>query len=657
VDPLRVFISSTSADLAEYRQAAHDAIMGIELLPVDMIYWSADPRSGSAASVDRVKQSDVLILIVAHRYGHVPKWSRYSVTEQEYRAARAAGIPVLAFFLDRSVPWPPDQVEWDARDKLDAFRALVESEVTRKLFRRPDDLATQIVQALALLDRSPRRRRPSRFSGPGVREVALPTALRTDPDVLVPIGTAEDGLPLVLDVQRARDLSGPVDALAAAVDSPGRPAPTALFDTFRQALEEHADQTWAAERVHPVTTDGQGGTEELYVSSFTLTRPFTSILAALTRGQVTGRFAQPGPHSYGARYSVPLVAHTAASPLAGDPVPLASSGGSNRFLAVSPQDGRTYSVGRLRDGRLTVWRPFVCESALAAFPSAVLTARYAGRQVSAALPEAPELLMAHLHDQSRDRVGRLPVEVEVEVGTGEVVSVVVEIARRLADLHGTGRAHGDVKPHNILLTTDGVVLIDSFDVQLDHPSPGWTPDWSAPEQVLGLPVTPTADLYPLAVLLGGLLGGELVGEVRTYAMPSTGRGARDYRVFHNPALQLDPDRAGMPADAVRAWRTLVERGVRFDQDQRPASLADFADEVEALAAECPIPGRRSFRPTGDLLAARLTDGRDAVVRAVFDPPESAYGHRPQIVPTYSGYGYSYPTGAPPPPEPSTVTRW
>jgi Domain of unknown function (DUF4062) len=154
MEPLRVFVSSTSTDLGEYRQSARDAIMGLDLLPVDMIYWSADSRDGSTASVGRVKNCDVLILIVAHRYGHVPHGSRYSVTELEYREARANDIPVLAFFVDTSIPWPPDEVEWEARDQLAAFRSLVESEVTRKQFCTPADLATQVVQALASIFRT-----------------------------------------------------------------------------------------------------------------------------------------------------------------------------------------------------------------------------------------------------------------------------------------------------------------------------------------------------------------------------------------------------------------------------------------------------------------------------------------------------------------------
>jgi hypothetical protein len=130
-------------------------------------------------------------------------------------------------------------------------------------------------------------------------------------------------------------------------------------------------------------------------------------------------------------------------------------------------------------------------------------------------------------------------------------------------------------------------------------------------------------------------------------MPSSSRGARDYRVFHDPALQLDPDRVGMSKEAVRSWRALVERGLRFEPDQRPSSLDAFADEVEALAREHPVPGRRDFHPSGDLLAARLPDGRDVVVRAISDTRALHTGQYPGTVIRANWESLSWGAGPPP----------
>jgi len=164
--PSRIFISSTYGDLLEYRQATSGAISGLGHQSDDMELWSADGRSGAVYSVDRVKQADVLILLLAHRYGTIPDGERYSITELEYLAARDAGIPVLAFFVDPELPWPPQDIDWDSRDQLQKFKERVEREVTRKQFRTPQELAVLVTQALAqCLSRPALTTSTQRFAG------------------------------------------------------------------------------------------------------------------------------------------------------------------------------------------------------------------------------------------------------------------------------------------------------------------------------------------------------------------------------------------------------------------------------------------------------------------------------------------------------------
>lgn len=163
-----------------HRRTVQDAVRGLDLVADDMTDWPADERAGVTYSVDRLLQSNALVLLVAHRYGHVPAGEQYSITEREYRTARSANIPVLAFFLDENVPWPPDQVEWPARDRLQAFKQVVESEVTRKFFRTPYELEAQVTQALALLLQR-RNESPAPPGQPLIHAVSASTALRTNP--------------------------------------------------------------------------------------------------------------------------------------------------------------------------------------------------------------------------------------------------------------------------------------------------------------------------------------------------------------------------------------------------------------------------------------------------------------------------------------------
>ena len=69
----KVLVSSTSEDLKDYREAASKAALAAGMLPVMMEYFAASgDKPPLSACLDKVSQADVLIVIVAHRYGWVP---------------------------------------------------------------------------------------------------------------------------------------------------------------------------------------------------------------------------------------------------------------------------------------------------------------------------------------------------------------------------------------------------------------------------------------------------------------------------------------------------------------------------------------------------------------------------------------------------------
>ena len=131
-------------------------------------------------------------------------------------------------------------------------------------------------------------------------------------------------------------------------------------------------------------------------------------------------------------------------------------------------------------------------------------------------PRRLRILLAGLSDFPTDERALFGYKMRVWVSRQAVAEVISSIARVVALQHETGRIHGDVKPHNVLVPDRGPMLIDSFDIEAGQPSPGWTPNWSAPEQMLGQPISPAADVYGLAMMLARLLGGQLVGEIHRY---------------------------------------------------------------------------------------------------------------------------------------------
>ena len=143
----------------------------------------------------------------------------------------------------------------------------------------------------------------------------------------------------------------------------------------------------------------------------------------------------------------------------------------------------------------------------------------------------------------------------------------------------------------MLVLKTGIQLIDAFGVKFGEQLPGWTPSWSAPEQVRGEPVTGTADVYPLALMAARILGGEVVGEVRKY------RTLRHYKcgsTSHNPSLYIDRDR-GWSVPMASAQRDLVDVQVSILSDGTSAS--DFADEMRALFDAYPIADTVTLSPT------------------------------------------------------------
>jgi serine/threonine-protein kinase len=108
------------------------------------------------------------------------------------------------------------------------------------------------------------------------------------------------------------------------------------------------------------------------------------------------------------------------------------------------------------------------------------------------------------------RQGPLPIR--------RAVSLMVKIARGVGYAHRAGLVHCDLKPQNILVTTDGGAKITDFGISraLASISPDervdvvWgSPQYFAPEQAAGGPPSPSSDVYSLGVILYEMLTGRL----------------------------------------------------------------------------------------------------------------------------------------------------
>ena len=104
-----------------------------------------------------------------------------------------------------------------------------------------------------------------------------------------------------------------------------------------------------------------------------------------------------------------------------------------------------------------------------------------------------------------------------------------QLAAGLLALHDAGKVHRDVKPSNILVTSEGHVKLLDFGVVAElarDPEPDevvGTIRYMAPEQALGVAPTPAADWYSVGVVLFQALTGKLPfeGGTTTRSLPAS----------------------------------------------------------------------------------------------------------------------------------------
>ncbi len=155
------------------------------------------------------------------------------------------------------------------------------------------------------------------------------------------------------------------------------------------------------------------------------------------------------------------------------------------------------------------------------------------------------------------------------------LTLAADLAGALAAVHDAGIVHRDVKPDNLMVTSEGVLKLIDFgvaraaaDMNVMHTQAGvvlGTPAYMAPEQVCGKPVDARADIYSFGAVLYEMLTGVL-------AFAADNFGA--LLVEH---LTVRPPRPSEVVDGVPAsLDALVAQCLAKDPEARPANM----DEVE-----------------------------------------------------------------------------
>jgi eukaryotic-like serine/threonine-protein kinase len=202
---------------------------------------------------------------------------------------------------------------------------------------------------------------------------------------------------------------------------------------------------------------------------------------------------------------------------------------------------------------------------------------------------------------SRLRRGPLPA--------WEACGVAAQLCRALAGAHAQRIVHRDVKPANIMLSSDGRVKVGDFGVaRLAESSTDGTaasivgtPRYMAPEQGRGRPTTPATDVYSAGVVLYEMLAG---------APPFTATSAVELALLH-----LNEPPPPLPGRAPAALARIAERALAKDPARRYANGAEMAEAL--LGARSGSPDRA---PRRALVGAAAGPGAGTPPRVTMTPP-------------------------------------
>ncbi|MBI4543481.1 MAG: protein kinase [Gemmatimonadetes bacterium] len=187
------------------------------------------------------------------------------------------------------------------------------------------------------------------------------------------------------------------------------------------------------------------------------------------------------------------------------------------------------------------------------------------------------ITMEFVEGQSLKRLiqsrGCLPVNVVLTIGK--------QLCRALEVAHEQGVIHRDIKPQNLVVEPSGTLKVMDFGIaRLAVRSEGMTqagmavgtPEYMAPEQLLGDEVDFRADLYAA----GAVLFEALTGRTPFVAESAITMVAKQLE-------EIPPSPRSLNADVPEELAALVLRTLNKDPNQRPRSAAELHDALEAVA--------------------------------------------------------------------------
>src|SRR5256885_3784063 len=171
------------------------------------------------------------------------------------------------------------------------------------------------------------------------------------------------------------------------------------------------------------------------------------------------------------------------------------------------------------------------------------------------------------------------------VSVRDSLDYAIQIAKGLSAAHARSIVHRDVKPSNIIITTDNTAKIVDFGLArvvattsaTQSVSNTGTLPYMAPEQILGEPVDQRADVWALGVLIVQMLTGS-----HPFLRPNT--AAMTFAILNQPPSAVD----ALPAPV----QPIVYRALSKQASHRYANASELAQDLDAARVQItttPLP--------------------------------------------------------------------
>lgn len=174
----------------------------------------------------------------------------------------------------------------------------------------------------------------------------------------------------------------------------------------------------------------------------------------------------------------------------------------------------------------------------------------------------------------------------------QAVHVFGQVAGAMAHMHNCGYIHADMKPNNVVVTSDGTAKIidlgQSCEAGTVKERIQGTPDYIAPEQVHRRPITAKTDIYNLGATMYWVLTRKHIPTALAKADSLV--GSLDDHLMEKPTPAIEINDRIHPK-----LNDLIMQCVEVDPNDRPADMRFVADRLNLIEGILRAKGRERLQ--------------------------------------------------------------